>query len=191
VLPSQSPLAGLDALRVSGGAPGTVARTLRVLGTLESDDGLDCFEEAVEVVAPSPARLEHAKALVALGVALRHARRPTDARVTLSAAPCELADVCGAPTLAKQARSELYAAGGRPRTAALTGVESVTPSERRIADLAAEDHTNRDIAKELSVTPKTVERHLGNVYRKLGISSRHRLGSELAGRPGGHPGGGA
>jgi DNA-binding CsgD family transcriptional regulator len=99
--------------------------------------------------------------------------------------------VCGAPTLAKQARSELYAAGGRPRTAALTGVESVTPSERRIADLAAEDHTNRDIAKELSVTPKTVERHLGNVYRKLGISSRHRLGSELAGRPGGHPGGGA
>jgi DNA-binding CsgD family transcriptional regulator len=99
--------------------------------------------------------------------------------------------VCGAPTLAKQARSELYAAGGRPRTAALTGVESVTPSERRIADLAAEDHTNRDIAKELSVTPKTVEGHLGNVYRMLGISSRHRLGSELAGRPGGHPGGGA
>jgi hypothetical protein len=74
---------------------------------------------------------------VALGVALRHARRPTDARDPLRRA-LELADVCRAPTLAEQARSELYAAGGRPRTTALTGVESLTPSERRIADLAAE-----------------------------------------------------
>lgn len=158
------------------GAPGTVARTLRVLGTLEG--GLGRLEEAVEVVAPSPARLEHAKALLALGTAVRLGRRPTDARDPLRRA-LELADVCGAPALADQARTELHAAGGRPRATALTGVESLTPSERRVADLAAAGRTNRDIAQELFVTPKTVERHLGNVYRKLGIESRHRLASAL------------
>jgi DNA-binding CsgD family transcriptional regulator len=67
--------------------------------------------------------------------------------------------------------------------AALTGVDSLTPSERRVAQLAAAGHTNRDIAQELFVTPKTVERHLGNVYRKLGIGGRHGLGSELAASP--------
>jgi DNA-binding CsgD family transcriptional regulator len=161
------------------GAPGTVARSLRVLGMLERDGGLDRLAEAVEVVAPSPARLEHAKALLALGAALRHARRPTDARDPLRRA-LELADVCGAPALADQARSELHAAGGRPRTTALTGAASLTPSERRIADLAAAGRTNRDIAQELFVAPKTVERHLGSVYRKLGIATRQRLGAELA-----------
>jgi DNA-binding NarL/FixJ family response regulator len=161
------------------GAPGTVARALRVLGTLQGDGGLGHLEEAVEVVAASPARLEHAKALLALGSALRRGRRPTDARDPLRRA-LELAGVCGAPTLVDQARTELHAAGGRPRTTALTGVESLTPSERRVARLAAAGGTNRDIAQELFVTPKTVERHLGNVYRKLGISSRQELGSDLA-----------
>jgi DNA-binding CsgD family transcriptional regulator len=60
--------------------------------------------------------------------------------------------------------------------------------EGRVGDLAAAGLTNRDIAQELFVTPKTVERDLGNVHRKLGISSRHRLGSELASQPGGRPG---
>jgi DNA-binding CsgD family transcriptional regulator len=160
------------------GAPGTVARTLRVLGTLERDQGLGHLHEAVEVVAPSPARLEHAKALLALGTALRHTRRPTEARDPLRRA-LELADVCGAPGLADQARSELHAAGGRPRTTALSGVESLTPSERRVAQLAAAGRTNRDIAQELFVTPKTVERHLGHVYRKLGISNRKGLETAL------------
>jgi DNA-binding NarL/FixJ family response regulator len=169
------------------GAPGTVARSLRVLGMLKRDRGLDRLVEAVEVVAPSPARLEHAKALLALGTALRHARRPTDARDPLRRA-LELADVCGTPALADQARSELHAAGGRPRTTALTGPASLTPSELRIADLAAAGRTNRDIAQELFVTPKTVERHLGNVYRKLGIRTRQRLGAELASQIGERPG---
>jgi DNA-binding CsgD family transcriptional regulator len=91
----------------------------------------------------------------------------------------EVADVCGAATLAERARSELHAAGGRPRTTALSGVGSLTPSELRIAKLASEGHTNRDIAQELFVTPKTVERHLGHAYRKLGVRSRHELGSAL------------
>ena len=59
-------------------------------------------------------------------------------------------------------------------------MESLTPSERRVADLAAAGRTNRDIAQELFVTPKTVEVHLSNAYRKLGIRSRRELAGALA-----------
>ena len=87
----------------------------------------------------------------------------------------EIASHCGAQPLAEHARDELYAAGGRPRRQALTGPESLTPSERRIAELAAAGQSNRDIARALYVTPKTVEVHLTSVYRKLGIRSRAGL----------------
>jgi DNA-binding CsgD family transcriptional regulator len=161
------------------GAPGTLARTLRILGTLERDGGLGTLAEAAEVVAGSPAKLEHAKALAALGAGLRRARRPADAREPLRQA-VEIAEVCGARGLAEQAGSELHAAGGRPRRTALTGVESLTASERRVASLAAAGSSNRDIAQALFVTPKTVELHLSNAYRKLGIRSRRELPAELA-----------
>jgi DNA-binding CsgD family transcriptional regulator len=161
------------------GAPWSLGRTLRVLGTLERDDGLDRLREAGDVLEGSTARLEHAKALAALGSALRRARKPTEAREPLRRA-LELAGVCGAEALCEQIRSELYAAGSRPRRDALSGVESLTPSERRIVDLAADGHTNRDIAQELYVMPKTVEVHLSNAYRKLGIRSRRELERALA-----------
>jgi DNA-binding CsgD family transcriptional regulator len=156
------------------GAPWSLGRTLRVLGTLERDAGLDRLREAVDVLDGSTARLEHAKALAALGGALRRTRTPTDAREPLRRA-LELAGACGAEGLAEHVRSELHAAGARPRRDALSGVESLTPSERRVVDLAAAGRTNRDIAQELYVTPKTVEVHLSNAYRKLGISSRREL----------------
>jgi DNA-binding CsgD family transcriptional regulator len=57
----------------------------------------------------------------------------------------------------------------------MSGVESLTPSEQRIAAMAAQAMTNRDIAQALFVTPKTVEMHLNNIFRKLGISSRTQL----------------
>jgi DNA-binding CsgD family transcriptional regulator len=168
-------LAGEDLARARRyGAPGDVGRALRVLGRLEREDGIARLEESVAVLAGSSARLEHAKALAALGSALRHARRPADGREPLRAA-LELAGTCGAPQLADAARSELYAAGARPRTNALSGVASLTASERRIADLAAAGETNRDIAQALYVTPKTVEVHLSNAYRKLGVRSRREL----------------
>jgi DNA-binding NarL/FixJ family response regulator len=88
--------------------------------------------------------------------------------------------VCGAQPLADFVRTEIYATGARPRTPALRGVLALTASERRVADLAAEGQTNRDIAQALYVTPKTVEVHLSNTYRKLGIGSRHELGRFLA-----------
>lgn len=161
------------------GAPCSLGRTLRVLGTLERDAGIELLEEAVAVLATSSARSEHAKALAALGFALRRARSPAAARAPLRQA-LELAGGCGADGLAAQVRAELRAAGSRPRRAALSGVGALTPSERRVVDLAAAGRTNRAIAQELYVTSKTVEVHLSSAYRKLGISSRRQLEQALA-----------
>ena len=110
---------------------------------------------------------------------LRHWRRPTDAREPLRRA-LELADACGAQPLVDAVRAEIYATGARPRTTALRGVLALTASERRVAGLAADGQTNRDIAQTLYVTPKTVEVHLSNAYRKLGIGSRRELARALA-----------
>ena len=140
---------------------------------------IELLDEAVRITDGSAARLEHAKALTAFGSALRRARQPTQAREPLRRG-FEAASRCGAQPLAELARAELYAAGSRPRREALTGPESLTPSERRIADLAAEGQSNRDIAQALYVTPKTVEFHLTGVYRKLGISTRAALPGALA-----------
>jgi DNA-binding NarL/FixJ family response regulator len=123
--------------------------------------------------------LEHAKALAAYGTALRLAKRPTDAREPLRHA-LELAAACDATGLAEHVRTELYATGARPRTDAQAGVAALTASERRVVDRAASGETNRDIAQALFVTPKTVEVHLSNAYRKLGVRSRRELAGALA-----------
>ena len=73
-------------------------------------------------------------------------------------------------------------AGGRPRRVALSGVESLTAAERRVAELAADGMRNREIAQELYVTLKTVELHLGHVYAKLGIKGRSQLAAALGAR---------
>jgi DNA-binding NarL/FixJ family response regulator len=156
-----------------------VGRSLRVLGTILRADGIEQLEEACALLEQAPARLEHAKALAALGAALRRVRKPKEAREPLRRA-LELADVCGAQPLADTVRAEIYATGARPRTTALRGVGALTASERRVADLAGGGQTNRDIAQTLYVTPKTVEVHLSNTYRKLGIASRRELARALA-----------
>ena len=161
------------------GAPGAVARALRLLGTVRRKDGHELLREAIAVAETSPARLEHAKALVALGSALRRAGQRSESREPLRRG-FELASRCGASGLADRARTELYSAGGRPRREALSGPESLTPSERRVAELAADGHSNRDIAQTLYVTPKTVEVHLTSIYRKLGIGKRAALSDSLA-----------
>jgi DNA-binding CsgD family transcriptional regulator len=79
-------------------------------------------------------------------------------------------------------REELKAAGARPRRPWRTGVEALTPSELRVARLAAEGRANREIAGELYVTLKAVEGHLARVYAKLGIQGRAQLPHALGGR---------
>jgi DNA-binding CsgD family transcriptional regulator len=75
------------------------------------------------------------------------------------------------------------AAGARPRRARLSGPASLTPSERRVAAMAADGLTNREIAEALFVTRKAVEYHMGNVFRKLDVNSRSHLGDALANEP--------
>jgi DNA-binding CsgD family transcriptional regulator/tetratricopeptide (TPR) repeat protein len=164
------------------GAPRALGAALRAAGLVEGGaEGMALLQEAVEVLADSPAKLEQAKARTELGAALRRANQRAKAREQLRRA-VELATICGASPLAARAESELLATGARPRRIALSGVESLTPSERRVAELAAEGPTNREIAQTLFVTPKTVEVHLSSVYRKLGISSRSQLAGALAGK---------
>jgi DNA-binding NarL/FixJ family response regulator len=91
-----------------------------------------------------------------------------------------LAARCGGRTLEARARSELAAIGVRPRTTESTGLDSLTPSEGRVVELAAAGGTNREIAQTLFVTEKTVETHLGRAFRKLDVSSRRQLPDVLA-----------
>jgi DNA-binding CsgD family transcriptional regulator len=161
------------------GAPGATGRALRRLGEIEREDGIERLREAVDVLEGSVSRLQLAKALCSLGHGLRLARRPTEAREPLRRA-LELAAVCGAEPLVQRARADLHATGARPRREALSGAGSLTASEKRVAELAADGHTNREIAQELFVTPKTIEVHLSNAYRKLGIRGRRELVGALA-----------
>lgn len=88
----------------------------------------------------------------------------------------------GGVAFADQARRELVIAGGRPRRDAQRGRDALTPSELRVAQLAADGQTNRQIAQVLFVTQRTVENHLTSAYAKLGIGSRPQLAAALAGR---------
>jgi DNA-binding CsgD family transcriptional regulator len=162
------------------GAPRALARSLRAAGrAIGGDEGLELLEEAVSVADASPARLEAAHALADLGAELVERRRRREGREALRLA-IELAQKCGATALAERIRGDLGAGGGRPPRLELSGVDALTPAERRVCDLAAGDLTNRDIAQTLFVTEKTVELHLTNAYRKLGIRSRFQLASVLA-----------
>jgi DNA-binding CsgD family transcriptional regulator len=142
-------------------------------------DGESSLREALQILEGSPARLEHARVLVALGTTLRRQGRRSEARVPLRSG-LELARSCGATPLAERAYQELRATGASPRKLIRTGAETLTACERRVAKLAASGMTNKQIAQELFVTAKTVESHLAQSYRKLGISSRTELSSALS-----------
>jgi DNA-binding NarL/FixJ family response regulator len=122
--------------------------------------------------------LEHARVLTDLGEALHREGRRVEAREPLRQA-FKLARQCGAARVAKRANAELQATGLSVRRYTPIGVESLTPSERRVADLAASGMTNRQIAQSLFVTVKTVEAHLSAAYGKLDISSRRELEGAL------------
>ncbi|HEV3128322.1 MAG TPA: AAA family ATPase [Solirubrobacteraceae bacterium] len=157
-------------------------RTQYVLGMCrDGGAGLDLIRAAAALGESSPPRLHSVRALIELGAALRRANERSAARQPLQQA-ADLARQGGAVALYERARLELSASGARPRREALrSGPESLTPSERRIAELAAAGHSNREIAGALFITPKTVEYHLRNAYRKLGIQSRRELARALDG----------
>ena len=173
----------LDAARSALDEPGrALGVSLRAAGLVEGGTrGIELLRQAATVLESSGARLEHARALADLGAALRRAGHRADSREILRPA-LDLAHRCGAHALSEQARTELIAAGGRPRRLVLSGLDSLTPSERRVAQLAAAGLANRDIAQQLFITTRTVEGHLTHVYQKLDITSREQLTDALATR---------
>ncbi len=160
------------------GAPREVGVAKRTLG-LCTDRSIELFRESVSLLEGSGARLEYARSLIELGAAIRRSGKRTEARESLHAG-MEIAHRCGARPLVERAREELLAAGARPRRFARTGVDALTPSELRVARMAAEGLTNRQIAQELFVTERTVEGHLTHAFAKLGISTRGELPEHLS-----------
>ena len=160
-------------------SPSALAFALRTAGLVEGGAaGIELLRESAAAVDGSAA-YERARSLAALGAALRRGGHRRDAREPLREA-LDLADRCGALRLAATAREELVASGARPRRAARSGRDALTPSERRVAQLAADGMTNREIAQALFVTVRTVEGHLTQTYMKLGVSSREQLATALA-----------
>jgi DNA-binding CsgD family transcriptional regulator len=166
---------GLEMAR-SVSQPRPIGVGLRVLGTLEQNCGR--LSEAAAVLASLSAPLEHARALVELGAALRRQGQRAAAREPLRRG-LDLATRCGAVRLAECARTELIATGARPRRDYATGRDALTPSERRVAEMAAQGLSSEAIAHELVVTTRTVDSHLSRAYRKLGIHSRKALADAL------------
>jgi DNA-binding CsgD family transcriptional regulator len=163
----------------SAGFPRAVGVGLRTAGLLaRGDEGVRLLRESVATLEGSPARLEHARSLVELGAALRRLRKRGEARIYLVQG-MDLAFRCGADRLVARADEELHAAGARPRRAALSGAGALTSSELRVARLAAAGRTNMEIARELYLSPKTIETHLVKSYRKLGLRGREAR-TELA-----------
>ncbi|HSC90528.1 MAG TPA: AAA family ATPase [Gaiellaceae bacterium] len=159
-------------------ALGVAQRALGVV--IGGDRGELLLRDAVESFERAGAGLERARALADLGALLRRRNRRTEARALLREA-LDAAHRAGAGPLAARAETELRATGARPRRILLTGVESLTASERRVAELASQDLTNREIAQTLFITTRTVEGHLTSVFRKLQLESRDELPAALAG----------
>ncbi|MCW3020166.1 MAG: transcriptional regulator, LuxR family [Solirubrobacterales bacterium] len=157
-------------------SPWSLGLALRVMGQVAAE--LAPLQEAVELLAPSPARLEYAEALVALGSHLRRTARPSDARASLREG-LEIARACGALPLAERAHEELLASGARHRKMLRGGPDALTPAEQRVARMAAKGLTNRQIADTLVLSTRTIETHLAHVYTKLGVSSRASLADAL------------
>ncbi|MCA1835217.1 MAG: LuxR C-terminal-related transcriptional regulator, partial [Actinobacteria bacterium] len=160
-------------------SPRAIGVALRVCGLLaEPENRIELLGQSVAVLETTSMRLELAYSLTELGAALRRAGARIAAREPLRRA-LDLAHRCGATGLADRTRQEALAAGARPRRPWTTGVHALTPSELRVARLAAQPLSNRDIAQALFITTKTVSDHLSSTYRKLNINTRDELATVM------------
>lgn len=169
----------LDLARTFG-SPGPLGTALWARAVCEPDPGqqLERLREAVVQHRRGERMVERIEAELALGRALTETGRREEARASLRET-LHLAHASGADLLVERIREALVAAGGKPRRSAASGVDSLTPSERRIVELAATGLTNREVAESLFLTMKTVEWHLTRAYAKLGVAGRDDLAAAL------------
>ncbi|MDX6358517.1 MAG: hypothetical protein QOH37_1571 [Nocardioidaceae bacterium] len=167
------------AIRREYGPNFRLALALRRSASLESSRrAVDLLSEALELAESTPRRPVIVRVLASYGAALRRVDRVSEARDVLYRA-VDLAEEMGMERLRERSRQELVLAGGRPRRARTSGPRSLTAAQQQVARLAAGGRSNRQIAEDLFVTIKTVETHLGAVYRKLVITSRDELAQAL------------
>jgi DNA-binding CsgD family transcriptional regulator len=138
------------------------------------EDAEGAFRRALHEHARTAIPFEHSRTLLALGSFLRRLQRKRDARETLEQAHAQFEQL-GADLWAEAARQELARIGGRAPSRG-----ELTPTEEKVAALVAEGRTNREVAAKLFVTERTVEYHLANIYRKVGVRSRTELARRLA-----------
>jgi DNA-binding CsgD family transcriptional regulator len=161
------------------GRPQVVAWAERCRGLLLAAEGdleeaEDALTEALTAHERQPIAYDRARSLLVMGQVQRRRRRRRAARESLERAR-ELFEGLGASLWVARCESELDRLGLRPGASG----DELTPSERRVAELAASGLTNREVAGELFISPKTVEANLARAYRKLGIHSRAELGARM------------
>jgi DNA-binding NarL/FixJ family response regulator len=160
-----------------------IGMTIHVAGLLEQGaERIAMLRAATEELSHSEWRLQYAAALCDYGAALRRSNHRSQAREPLRSA-LALARNARAQSLAERAAQELKATGARVSRPRFAGRDALTASEQRIAAMAAGGSSNRDIARALFVTVKTVETHLGHTYQKLGVTRRSELAAALADLP--------
>ena len=159
----------------------TQAVVERLRGLMASDDEVDAhFARALELHAQTRQPFETARTQLLHGERLRRAKRRADARAPLSAA-LSIFERLGADPWTERTRSELRATGGPTGSAApAIATDELTAQELQIALQVAQGRTNREVAAALFLSAKTIEYHLGSIYRKLGIRRRGELAGVLA-----------
>jgi DNA-binding CsgD family transcriptional regulator len=169
-------LESLEHAAAACGRRTALAAAARCRGLLEPNESYDVrFEEALGAYAAGPPLLfEQARTRLAYGERLRRSGRRREARSQLRAALEEL-DAIGASPWAERARAELHATGETVGPRRPRGTEQLTPQELHIAELVGQGKTNKEIAAQLFLSPKTIEYHLANAYRKLDVHSRAEL----------------
>jgi len=164
-------------------APRFLGHALRArAASLQPAAAVDVLRAAVDAHGDEASELDRGWVHHDLGVAHARLGRRADASTALHAA-LDHAHRCGGRHLASQARVRLVELGFRPRRAASTGIEALTGSQRRVAELAARGWSNREIAQSLFITTRTVEVHLTAAYRKLGVTTRKQLPTVLPAGP--------
>jgi DNA-binding CsgD family transcriptional regulator len=154
----------------AGAQRALLARCQALLGKRPPEEA---FAEAIERASAVPP-FQRARTELLYGEWLRRARRRTDARGHLRTA-LETFRALGAVPWAERAEAELRATGETARKREISAAEQLTPQERQIAGLVTEGLTNKEIAAQLFLSPRTVDYHLRKVFTKLGIGSRADL----------------